>query len=348
MLFVAAVSFLLSWISLSSGCSEFYMGFTDPSLRLTGRTLDMGSMTNWTISTWRVDDTVDHPYVNWSPKHSSLGLTGNWLGDDRFLGIAFYADSLNEHGVSCSFLTLINTEYEEKSDSKTNVFAPVFCHWVAQSFADVDELKDALDNVAIWGPDALGQHFAVRDINGKSLVIECVGGEKFVYVDKNDGKHTFGIMTNEPTFDYHLMNIRHYEWKRTLVRQSVAIPGNFYPEERYLRIHMVKSGMQELMENTTDFQTAFSLTTQVLNTVNVPMGEQYGTDSGDSSGEGHNDHTQWALIRDHYNKAFYWRDSYNPTWRRIRMEDVIDGEQKILKLPTGPYFIDMADAMEPK
>jgi hypothetical protein len=41
---------------------------------------------------------------------------------------------------------------------------------------------------------------------------------------------------------------------------------------RFLRIHMVKAGMEESGDvDTSDFQQAFSLTTQVLNTVTVPM-----------------------------------------------------------------------------
>jgi penicillin V acylase-like amidase (Ntn superfamily) len=55
-----------------------------------------------------------------------------------------------------------------------------------------------------------------------------------------------GVFTNEPTFDWHQQNIEHYEWKRTLARQAVAVPGNFYPEERFLRAYMVKSGMQSM------------------------------------------------------------------------------------------------------
>lgn len=54
------------------------------------------------------------------------------------------------------------------------------------------------------------------------------------------------MFTNEPTFDWHQKNIEHYEWKRTLARQAVAVPGNFYPEERFLRAYMVKSGMQSM------------------------------------------------------------------------------------------------------
>eukprot|EP00604_Paraphysomonas_vestita_P001084 CAMPEP_0174818308 /NCGR_PEP_ID=MMETSP1107-20130205/972_1 /TAXON_ID=36770 /ORGANISM="Paraphysomonas vestita, Strain GFlagA" /LENGTH=102 /DNA_ID=CAMNT_0016029987 /DNA_START=628 /DNA_END=933 /DNA_ORIENTATION=+ len=102
-------------------------------------------------------------------------------------------------------------------------------------------------------------------------------------------------MTNEPTFDWHLENIKHYEWKRTLARQAVAVPGGYYPEDRFLRVHMIKSGMQAYnLFETTDYQTAISYTSQVLNSVTVPMGEQYGTDTGDLSGEGSlPDHTIW-------------------------------------------------------
>ena len=56
------------------------------------------------------------------------------------------------------------------------------------------------------------------------------------------GLQSFGVTANEPTFDWHLQNIQHYEWKRGLARQAIATPGNFYPEERVLRTHMIKSG----------------------------------------------------------------------------------------------------------
>jgi len=142
------------------------------------------------------------------------------------------------------------------------------------------------------------------------------------------------------------MNIRHYEWKRTLARQSVAVPGNFYPEERYLRVHMVKAGMQSLMETTSDYQTAFSLATQVLNTITVPMGEQYGTDS---SGTQEMDHTVLGLVRDHSNKVIYWRDAYNPTFRRISLEDALTqahGNKHVsMTMTHGPFFVDMARQM---
>ena len=67
-----------------------------------------------------------------------------------------------------------------------------------------------------------------RSLCCHSLVIEVMDGKKNVYLDRNDGVSGFGITTNEPTLDWHIENVKHYEWKRTLSRQSIAVPGNWY------------------------------------------------------------------------------------------------------------------------
>lgn len=206
-------------------------------------------------------------------------------------------------------LALIGTKYEKPSPRKKNMFYGVFCLWAMQTFSNVNELYDTIDDIRIWGPSIVAEHFVLRDKTGTSLVIELIEGGKRVYLDRNDGSSGVGIMTNEPAFDWHLTNIEHYEWKRSLARQAVEVPGGWYPEDRFLRVYMVKQGMQEmgLLDSTHDMQTALSLTVQVLNTVTVPMGLQYGTDTGENSGEGSSaDHTMFAVIRDHSDPALYW------------------------------------------
>jgi choloylglycine hydrolase len=259
---------LITFSGATKACTDFYMNFTEH--RISGRTMDLGAGSNWTITAWPrsfPNDPVSKfqpPSVFWPAMYATIGITGNWFGDEKYGFPSLFADSLNEKGVSCSLLMLVNSQYAKRDENKINVLNGVFCHYVTQNFASVDELQAALPNIVIWGPDLANQHFIVHDSSGTSLIIECVNGEQKVYVDSNDGKLTFGIMTNEPTFDWHLENIRHYEWKRTLARQAVAIPGNFYPEERFLRVHMIKSGMEDkgyMSEKT--FQRAFSLTSEV-------------------------------------------------------------------------------------
>lgn len=107
--------------------------------------------------------------AQWPAKYGSVGFTANWLGDDHYGFPSLFGDSLNERGLSCSLLTLVNSKYEEKSDSKTNVFAGLFCHYVAANYESVYELQKDLLNIAIWGPDALAQHFVVRDKTESSV-----------------------------------------------------------------------------------------------------------------------------------------------------------------------------------
>lgn len=64
-----------------------------------------------------------------------------------------------------------------------------------------------------------------------------------LYEDANDGSSGFGVFTNEPAFAWHLENVKHLEWKKTMARSAVAVPGGFYPDERYLRLHMLKQGL---------------------------------------------------------------------------------------------------------
>ena len=190
-------------------------------------------------------------------------------------------------------------------------------------------------------------------------------GTLHMHDDPNDGKLGFGIMTNEPPFEYHLAkytpgeieprsnrdrgeieplppwghapypvtcvtadgqwsdpstrSARHLQWKRTLVRQAVTVPGTWYPEERFMRVLMVKQGMPPPKS----MQTAVAQAVGVLNTITVPMGSPPGTDSGPTSVEhGDFDHSVFGVIRDHADPTFYYRSAYNPSLQRVRLSAI--------------------------
>jgi penicillin V acylase-like amidase (Ntn superfamily) len=190
-MFASNILQLLAAVSLigqAVGCSDFYMNFT--SHKLSGRTMDLGAMSNWTLTSWPTNSdekSGNPPLAFWTPKIGVVGVTANWFGDDHYGFPSLFADSLNEQGLSCSLLALNTAQYEEKSDTKTNVFAGLFCFYVAQNYGNVYDLKDALPGIAIWGPDALAQHFIVHDASGASLIVEVVEGRQTVYLDTNTG-----------------------------------------------------------------------------------------------------------------------------------------------------------------
>src|SRR5947199_10381921 len=82
--------------------------------------------------------------------------------------------------------------------------------WILENFASVEEVKANIGNIVVpavvfggWGfaPEA---HYIVHDATGKSIVIEYVGGKLNVH------DNPLGVITNSPTFDWHMTNLRNY------------------------------------------------------------------------------------------------------------------------------------------
>ena len=80
-------------------------------------------------------------------------------------------------------------------------------------FANVDEVRAAVESGEVvvaptllpgWPPMVQPFHWIVYDKSGKSIVIEPLGG-KLVVSD-----NPLGVLTNSPTFDWHMTNLRNY------------------------------------------------------------------------------------------------------------------------------------------
>lgn len=167
-----------------------------------------------------------------------------------------------------------------------------------------------------------------------------------VYTDGNDGGKTgFGIMTNEPEYPWQVQNVKHYMWKQALARPATTMPGTFYPDERFLRIHLVK----EALPKPTTHPEAMMQAVHVLNTITVPMGAQMGTDSG--AGEGQGDHTQFGIVYDHLNSTMYFRSQTNQNLQRLALKELSlqqGAQQQYLPVENSlPWFVDAAPALKP-
>ena len=126
---LSAAALLLS--SFGDACSDAMMNFSNPQLRLSVRTMDLGSNTNWTITSWPAggEYTSEHEddrfSFRWTSKYNAIGVSGNWLGDDKYEFPSFFGiillntrftpnlygegDGINEKGLSCGLLTLVGS-----------------------------------------------------------------------------------------------------------------------------------------------------------------------------------------------------------------------------------------------
>lgn len=342
---------MIAIVAASLACSDFYMPTNGTRFRLSVRTMDLGLDGGWNITSYprglkrrqSIAPPVGKP-LEWTTKYGYLGFSSHKYG---FPVDGAVGESLNEKGLSCGALALTPSTMTNPSPTKPNLHMKYLCAWSVEQFETVAEVRKALTNdVQLWGHGHMGAdytHWVFRDATGRSLVAEVPGdgpspGTLHLYDDPNDSSTGFGIMTNEPAFDYHLANARHLQWKKTLVRQAVAVPGSWYPEERFLRVLMVK----EAMPPPASLQVAVAQAVGVLNTITVPMGAPPGTDSGPRSAEmGDADHSLFGVIRDHADPTVYWRSAYNPSLQRLRLSEVDLAEgahSKSLRVSSGPWY----------
>ncbi|EOU1682687.1 choloylglycine hydrolase [Clostridium perfringens] len=198
-----------------------------------------------------------------------------------------FADGMNEKGLGCAGLNFpVYVSYsKEDIEGKTNIPVYNFLLWVLANFSSVEEVKEALKNANIVDipiseniPNTT-LHWMISDITGKSIVVEQTK-EKLNVFDNN-----IGVLTNSPTFDWHVANLNQYvslrynqvpEFKLgdqslTALGQGtglVGLPGDFTPASRFVRVAFLRDAMIKNDKDSIDLIEFF----HILNNVAMVRG----------------------------------------------------------------------------
>lgn len=198
-----------------------------------------------------------------------------------------FADGMNEKGLGCAGLNFpVYVSYsKEDIQGKTNIPVYNFLLWVLANFSSVEEVKEALKNANIVDipiseniPNTT-LHWMISDITGKSIVVEQTK-EKLNVFDNN-----IGVLTNSPTFDWHVANLNQYvslrynqvpEFKLgdqslTALGQGtglVGLPGDFTPASRFVRVAFLRDAMIKNDKDSIDLIEFF----HILNNVAMVRG----------------------------------------------------------------------------
>jgi choloylglycine hydrolase len=145
-------------------------------------------------------------------------LTKNEQGSDEWLPVSTAVfDGMNDAGLSVGSLLFPGSQYQSSQPDTVNVFVGFFVDWLLSNFDTCAAVKDAFatnavrvvaDNSAGFSNEmiqsTLGQHFAVHDADGNSVVIECIDGRAEV------SDNPVGVLTNLPALSWHLTNLGLY------------------------------------------------------------------------------------------------------------------------------------------
>lgn len=125
-------------------------------------------------------------------------------------GYPLYFDGVNEEGLAMAGLNFPEYAcYEKQKDVRENIASFELLPWVLCSCKTTDEAKELLSNVNITDtafndrtpPSPL--HWMIAD-KEKTIVVEQTKDGLFVY------KNPVGVLTNSPTFDIQLFNLRNF------------------------------------------------------------------------------------------------------------------------------------------
>lgn len=290
--------------------------------------------------------------AKWTALHNVIGM--NALGGETMI-----VDGMNDKGLTGGMLYFPGyAEYPKPSEgnSEKEIAPGDMLAWILSRFATVEEVRKAVSSeemiVAGFYLPALKQippaHLTLHDATGASIVIEPIGG-KLVITD-----NPLGVMTNSPTFDWHMTNIRNYvnlssanRDGATLDKKKIAgfgqgtgllgLPGDPTPPSRFIRV----ASYAAEVEPGDNAQETLRVAEHVLNNFDIPVGWIKPGAAEIDAGSGLPDYTQWSVMGDIKNGAYYVRQSNMTSFVSVGFDEFeADAKDiRVLTLPQGqqPY-----------
>ncbi len=189
-----------------------------------------------------------------SPVLSHYAMIGMATVDDCF---PLYYEATNEKGLSMAGLSFPdNAHYFPLSQGKENIAVFEFIPWILGKCESVAEAAQLIANANLTETDFSEKlpssplHWLISD-SEKSITVECMkGGIKIC-------ENPFGILTNNPPFEYHSMNINNYMSlspqlaKNNLTAETalhnyslgmgaLGLPGDYSSASRFVKAVFVK------------------------------------------------------------------------------------------------------------
>ena len=173
---------------------------------------------------------------------------------------ATFAEAMNSKGLAGAGLNFDGYAYfeQEPVEGKLNIAPYDLILWALSNYGTVEELKEAMKEVELVEIPINSKtpvaplHWMFSDTSGTSIVVERTMGGLRVH------DNPVGVMTNNPTFDWHLTNLNEYLYltpehhqKKVWSNQeliplgigsgTLGIPGDFASVSRFVRIAYIRA-----------------------------------------------------------------------------------------------------------
>ncbi len=264
--------------------------------------------------------------LKWKSKYASIGTNG--------LDLPVLVDGLNEKGLAAGmfyFSGAAGYMPYTAGDADKTLASYQLVSWILDNCASVAEVKAGVANLVVppvvldaW-KIVLEVHYVVHDSTGRSIVIEYVDGKLNVHDDP------LGVITNVPTFDWQMTNLRNYvnfsmhnpppiqlgtvKLKPTgMGAGMLGLPGDFTPPSRFVRAVAFSQSVQPYLVRNGD--DAVLQAFHILNQFDIPKGAAREHEK-DAHGNLLADYTLWTAASDLKAKRYYFRTYENSQIRSV-------------------------------
>lgn len=351
-LFATAMALVAS-VNMSLACTAVDLKAADGSV-VAGRTMEWAFDMKWTLVSQPAGTELmlaapaatGLPAKSFTTRYAVVGISAGIIP-----GVTL-VDGQNAEGLSMSANFLPGfTEYQTISKQDTQYQSVLtFGSWALGGFANVAELREALGTMKVWADDSLPTgptpatlHFVFVDRSGAGIVVEYVGGEVKIY---DNAAH---VLTNAPTYDWHLTNLRNYLSLSNLAVTSrqvgssnvteigqggglIGLPGDYTPPSRFVRA----SALRYYATAPKNIDEAVQVTGHILNNVDIPVGVAQFRQKDGTLGS---DYTQWVVLKDLTNNRLMIADyDHRLNYLTIDLNPLFAGKTPAAKLVTElPY-----------
>ena len=211
-------------------------------------------------------------------------------------------------GMSGNFLPGFTQYQAVQSSDKHYVSILDFGGFALGMFSSVAELRKEIPKYKVWydaslpsGPTPPWLHFVFTDRTGASIVIEFIKGNMVIHDNRSN------VLTNAPTYDWHLLNLRNYlnlsnqDPRPVLVNGKnvtelgeggglLGLPADYTPASRFVRA----SYLRHFAAPAPTAADGMQLMGHILNNVDIPIGVAQGKEGTQVA----SDYTQFVAIKD--------------------------------------------------
>jgi choloylglycine hydrolase len=281
-----------------------------------------------------------HPALTWTRAHDIVAITipGRVPTADAPLGPSDLKiiEGMNDSGLTFSLLSYPSAGGRQSAEmTQAALSASDLGDWALGNFADTGALRTALEQqpvllepLVVLGGAVSPFHYVAHDRNGDALVIEFTNGAMKVY------DNPVGVMTNGPSFDWHLTNLNNYTFLNNVDRSSATfgklkavqpdsgiatagLPSSSTSVGRFIRA----AYFAQFTEKATTPDGALLALAHIINNFDRPRG--ISIDYPDAKGGGHmevkglaadsatayaTEFTSWTNLSDIDRKRFHIRD----------------------------------------